>query len=200
MKIVKNLILISAPSGSGKTTLCKALQKEFPQLNWSISYTTRKIRKMEKNGVDYQFISKLEFKNLINQSFFAEWEKVHGFYYGTSKEAIDRIIHNNEMLLIEMDVKGALSIKKLYPNKTFSIFISPPSIEHLRKRLQKRGTDSNYRINIRLHRFKEEMKYVSRFDLNLLNDSLPVAKKKLVETILTIKKGENDGIKNNTIS
>ena len=200
MKIVKNLILISAPSGSGKTTLCKALQKEFPQLNWSISYTTRKIRKMEKNGVDYQFISKLEFKNLINQSFFAEWEKVHGFYYGTSKKAIDRIIQNNEMLLIEMDVKGALSIKKLYPNKTFSIFISPPSIEHLRKRLQKRGTDSNYRINIRLQRFKEEMKYVSRFDLNLLNDRLSVAKKQLIETILTIKKGENDGIKNNTIS
>ena len=154
---------------------------------------------MEKNGVDYQFVSKLKFKNLINQSFFAEWEKVHGFYYGTSKESIDKIIHNNEMLLLEMDVKGALSIKKLYPNKTFSIFISPPSIEHLRKRLQKRGTDSKYRINIRLQRFKEEMKYVSRFDLNLLNDHLPVAKKQLIETILKIKKGDYNGIKNNTI-
>ena len=78
---------------------------------------------MEKNGVDYQFISKLEFKDLINQSFFAEWEKVHGFYYGTSKKVIDKIIHNNEMLLMEMDVQGALSIKELYPNKTFSIFV-----------------------------------------------------------------------------
>ena len=142
---------------------------------------------MEKNGVDYQFISKLAFKELINQSFFAEWEKVHGFYYGTSKRVIDRIIHNNEMLLLEMDVKGALSIKKLYPNKTFSIFISPPSIEHLRKRLQKRGTDSKYRINIRLQRFKEEMKYVSKFDFNLLNDDLAKAKDQLLDIILKIK-------------
>ena len=197
---MKNLILISAPSGSGKTTLCKALQNEIPQINWSISYTTRKIRKMEKNGDDYHFISELEFKNLVNQSFFAEWEKVHGCYYGTSKKSIDKIIHNNEMLLLEMDVKGALAIKKLYPNKTFSIFISPPSIEHLRKRLQKRGTDSKYRINIRLQRFKEEMKYVSKFDLNLLNDHLEKAKKQLIDTIFKIKKGENSGIKNNTIS
>ena len=197
---MKNLILISAPSGSGKTTLCKALQNEVPQLKWSISYTTRKIRKMEKNGDDYHFISELEFKNLVNQSFFAEWEKVHGCYYGTSKKSIDKIIYNNEMLLLEIDVKGALSIKKLYPNKTFSIFISPPSIEHLRKRLQKRGTDSKYRINIRLQRFKEEMKYVSRFDFNLLNDDLAKAKDQLLNIILKIKKGDNNGIKDNTIS
>ena len=104
------------------------------------------------------------------------------------------------MLLLEMDVKGALSIKKLYPNKTFSIFISPPSIEHLRKRLQKRGTDSKYRINIRLKRFKEEMKYVSKFDLNLLNDHLEKAKIQLIDTIVEIKKGVDNGIKNNTIS
>ena len=89
-----------------------------------------------------------------------------------------------------MDVKGALSIKKLYPNKTFSIFITPPSIDHLRKRLQNRGTDSKDRINIRLERFKEEMKYVSRFDLNLLNDDLILAKKQLLDIFLKIKKGE----------
>ena len=99
-----------------------------------------------------------------------------------------------------MDVKGALTIKKLYPNKTFSIFITPPSIEHLRKRLQKRGTDSKYRINIRLQRFKEEMKYVNRFDYNLLNDDFEKAKNQLLDIILKIKKGENNGIKNNTIS
>tara|TARA_B100001248_G_C27398634_1_gene467877 strand:+ start:6119 stop:6712 length:594 start_codon:yes stop_codon:yes gene_type:complete len=197
---VKNLILISAPSGSGKTTLCKAIQSAIPEINWSISYTTRKIRKMEKNGDDYHFISELKFRDLINRSFFAEWEKVHGCYYGTSKKSIDKIICSNEMLLLEMDVKGALSIKKLYPNKTFSIFISPPSIEHLRKRLQKRGTDSKYRINIRLQRFKEEMKYVRKFDLNLFNDHLEKAKKQLIDIIFKIKKGENNGIKNSTIS
>ena len=91
-------------------------------------------------------------------------------------------------------------IKKLYPNKTYSIFVSPPDIGHLRKRLQKRGTDSKYRINIRLQRFKEEMKYISKFELNILNDDLENAKKQLLNIILKIKKGENNGIKNNTIS
>ncbi len=197
---MKNLIIISAPSGSGKTTLCKSIQEEISNIKWSVSYTTRKIRKMETNGIDYQFISESTFKKFIEESFFAEWEQVHGFYYGTSKDSIDNIVENNEMLLLEMDVKGALSIKKLYPNKTFSIFISPPSIDHLRKRLQKRGTDSNYRINIRLQRFKEEMKYVRRFDFNLLNDDFEIAKGQLLDIILKIKKGENNGIKDNTIS
>lgn len=197
---MKNLIIISAPSGAGKTTLCRSIQAEVPQIKWSVSYTTRKIRKIEKNGLDYQFISELTFKKLIDKSFFAEWENVHGFYYGTSKDLISKIIENNEMLLLEMDVKGALSIKKLYPNKTFSIFITPPSIDHLRKRLQKRGADSKYRINIRLRRFKEEMKYVSRFDFNLLNDDLEKAKDQLLDIILKIKKGDNNGVKNNTIS
>ena len=195
-----NLIIISAPSGSGKTTLCRSIQAEISQIKWSVSFTTRKIRKMEKNGIDYQFISESTFRKFIDQSFFVEWEKVHGFYYGTSKKSITNTIENNEILLLEMDVKGALTIKKLYPNKTFSIFITPPSIEHLRKRLQKRGTDSKYRINIRLQRFKEEMKYVSRFDFNLLNDDLAKAKDQLLDIILKIKKGDNNGIKDNTIS
>ena len=197
---MKNLIIISAPSGAGKTTLCRSIQAEVSQIQWSVSFTTRKIRKMEKNGIDYQFISDFTFRKLINQSFFAEWEKVHGFFYGTSKDSIKQTIENDTMLLLEMDVKGALSIKKLYPNKTFSIFITPPSIDHLRKRLQKRGADSKYRINIRLRRFKEEMKYVSRFDFNLLNDDLEKAKDQLLDIILKIKKGDNNGVKNNTIS
>ena len=197
---MKNLIIISAPSGAGKTTLCRSIQAEIPKIKWSLSFTTRKKRKTEKNGIDYQFISESTFKNLIDKSFFAEWEKVHGFYYGTSKDSIDKIIKENEMLLLEMDVKGALSIKKLYPNKTFSIFITPPSFDHLRKRLQKRGTDSKYRINIRLQRFKEEMKYVSKFDFKLLNDDLAKAKDQLLDIILKIKKGDSNGFKNNTIS
>ena len=155
---------------------------------------------MEKNGIDYQFITDSTFKTLIENSFFAEWEKVHGFYYGTSKDSLNNTINKNEMLLLEMDVKGALSIKKLYPNKTFSIFITPPTVDHLRKRLQKRGTESDYRINIRLQRFQEEMKYVSKFDFNLLNDDLAEAKNQLLNIILKIKKGDNNGFKDNTIS
>ena len=187
---MKNLIIISAPSGAGKTTLCKALQSQFSDIKWSVSYTTRNRRKTEKNGIDYKFISNIEFKNLIDISYFAEWEEVHGFYYGTSKISLEDTIKKNEMLLLEMDVKGALAIKKLYPNKTFSIFITPPSIDHLRNRLQKRGTDSKDRINIRLRRFKEEMKYVSRFDFNLLNDEYKLAKNQLMSIILEMKKGE----------
>ena len=87
-----NLIIISAPSGSGKTTLCRSIQAEISKIKWSVSFTTREIRKMEKNGIDYQFISESTFRKLIDQSFFVEWEKVHGFYYGTSKKSITNTI------------------------------------------------------------------------------------------------------------
>ena len=178
----------------------QVIQAEIPKIKWSLSFTTRKKGKWKKMVLITSLFRNQLLKNLIDNSFFAEWEKVHGFYYGTSKDSIDNIIKKNEMLLLEMDVKGALSIKKLYPNKTFSIFITPPSVDHLRKRLQKRGTDSKYRINIRLQRFKEEMKYVSKFDFKLLNDDLAKAKDQLLDIILKIKKGDSNGFKNNTIS
>ena len=106
---MKNLITISAPSGAGKTTLCRSIQAQVPQIKWSVSYTTRKKRKIEKNGVDYQFISESTFKKLIDNSFFAEWEKVHGFYYGTSKDSINNIIKKDEMLLSEFRNEFKLS-------------------------------------------------------------------------------------------
>ena len=188
-----NLITISAPSGTGKTTLCKALQNQFPDLKWSISYTTRTKRNTEQDGIDYYFISENKFKELIDKGYFIEWEKVHGNFYGTSKETVlDTIIKKN-ILLIEMDVKGALLIKKLYPNNTFSIFIIPPSVNHLRNRLIKRGTDSIERINIRLQRFQKEMEYIDKFDQTLINKDLKLAKNQLVNIINKIKKGERNG-------
>ncbi len=190
---MKNLITISAPSGTGKTTLCKALQNQFPDLKWSISYTTRTKRNTEQDGIDYYFISENKFKELIDKGYFIEWEKVHGNFYGTSKETVlDTIIKKN-ILLIEMDVKGALLIKKLYPNNTFSIFIIPPSVNHLRNRLIKRGTDSIERINIRLQRFQKEMEYIDKFDQTLINKDLKLAKNQLVNIINKIKKGERNG-------
>jgi guanylate kinase len=188
-----NFITISAPSGSGKTTLCKALQLVEPEIEWSISYTTREKRSIEENGVDYFFISEEEFEDLIIQGHFVEWQNVHGFYYGTSVSNLENAIKNDKIMLIEMDVKGSMSIKKLFPDQTFSIFIMPPSISQLRERLRSRGTDSERRINIRLKRFQEEMEFREKFDFVMINEDLDLAKIELQKTINKLKQGVTSG-------
>ena len=188
-----NFITISAPSGSGKTTLCKALQLVEPEIEWSISYTTREKRSIEENGVDYFFISEEEFEDLIIQGHFVEWQNVHGFYYGTSVSNLENAIKNDKIMLIEMDVKGSMSIKKLFPDQTFSIFIMPPSISQLRERLRSRGTDSEKRINIRLKRFEEEMEFREKFDFVMINEDLDLAKIELQKTINKLKQGVTSG-------
>lgn len=188
-----NFVTISAPSGSGKTTLCKALQLVEPDLEWSISYTTRKRRDMEDDGVDYHFITLDEFEDLILQEHFVEWENVHGQYYGTALNSLSDAIKEHKTLLLEMDVKGAMSIKKLFPEKTFSIFILPPSIEHLRDRLKKRGADSEKIIEIRLKRFKEEMEFQNKFDYVMINENLELAKIELQNKVKKLKQGERSG-------
>tara|TARA_B100001142_G_C14182381_1_gene596691 strand:- start:374 stop:949 length:576 start_codon:yes stop_codon:yes gene_type:complete len=188
-----NFVTISAPSGSGKTTLCKALQLVEPGIEWSISYTTRKRRDIEEDGVDYHFITLDEFEDLILKGHFVEWENVHGQYYGTALNSLNDAIKGHKTLLLEMDVKGSMSIKKLYPEKTFSIFIIPPSIEHLRDRLKKRGTDSEKRIEIRLNRFKEEMEFQNKFDYVMINENLELAKIELQNKVKRLKQGERSG-------
>lgn len=188
-----NFITISAPSGSGKTTLCKALQLVEPEIEWSISYTTREKRSIEKNGVDYFFISEEEFEDLIIQEHFVEWQNVHGYYYGTSVSNLEDAVKNDKTMLIEMDVKGSMSIKKLFPDQTFSIFIMPPSISQLRERLRSRGTDSERRINIRLKRFQEEMEFREKFDYVMINEDLDLAKIELQKTINKLKQGVTSG-------
>ena len=188
-----NFITISAPSGSGKTTLCKALQMVEPEIEWSISYTTREKRSIEENGVDYFFISEEEFEDLIIQGHFVEWQNVHGFYYGTSVSNLENAIENDKIMLIEMDVKGSMSIKKLYPDQTYSIFTMPPSISKLRERLRSRGTDSEKRINIRLKRFQEEMEFREKFDYVMINEDLDLAKIELQKTINKLKQGVTSG-------
>ena len=186
---MKNIITISAPSGSGKTTLCKALRKVREDIGWSISYTTRQKRKNEQNGVDYHFISTKEFEDRILKDEFAEWENVHGNYYGTSKFVLKKAINNNETLLFELDVKGAMSIKANNPDNTYSIFILPPSIEVLRERLIKRGTDTMKRIEIRLKRFEEELGYKDRFDFVIINNNLELAIKELINVVNQLNEG-----------
>ena len=188
-----NFITISAPSGSGKTTLCKALQSVEPEIEWSTSYTTREKRNLEKDGMDYHFISSDRFEDLIMKGHFVEWENVHGFYYGTATHSLISAIKRKKMLLLEMDVKGSMSIKKLYPDQTFSIFIIPPSIQHLRNRLKNRGTDSEKRIEIRLKRFQEEMEFQKKFDYVMVNEDLELAKIELQNTINNLKQGVTNG-------
>ncbi len=191
--MIKNLITISAPSGSGKTTLCKMLQDARSDISWSVSCTTRAPRPNEINGIDYYFNSRDQFMNYISDDAFAEWEDVHGQYYGTLKLNLDTAIANNTILLLELDVKGSMSIVQLYPEQSFSIFILPPSIEHLRHRLRNRGTDTESRINERLKRFEREMEYKSKFDYVLINEDLEVASRELIEVVNGLKEGVLNG-------
>tara|TARA_Y100000591_G_C21649962_1_gene602299 strand:+ start:261 stop:860 length:600 start_codon:yes stop_codon:yes gene_type:complete len=195
-----NFFTISAPSGSGKTTLCKAIQRARPEMKWSVSYTTRSKRVIEENGIDYHFISSDKFNSLIKNDHFVEWENVHGFYYGTSKETLTNTIQNEEKMLMEVDVNGSMKIKELYPKKTFSIFIMPPSIDHLRKRLESRGTDSRSRIEIRLKRFTKEVGFKEKFDHVIINEKLEKARLELINILDEKIKGVKNGIKNYTIS
>ena len=186
---MKNLICVSAPSGSGKTTLCKHVRGLKRELVWSISYTTRSPRSNEVNGEDYNFVSHKEFISLKDNKQFAEWENVHGQYYGTIKSELDKAILNDEIVLLELDVNGTQSIQELYPEHSYSIFIVPPSVDHLRKRLIKRGSESNKSIEKRLDRFQEEMDYKDRFDTLLINDNIQVAINDFIMIINEITKG-----------
>ena len=188
---MNNFIIISAPSGSGKTTICKYLQKLDSSINFSVSCTTRQKRANEVEGKDYFFITNEEFEKKINDAKFIEWEQIHGnFYYGTLKSTLEKAINEDKRILLELDVKGATSVKKLYPNKSLSIFIEPPSIEVLKLRLEKRGTDNDERIIKRLERLESELSYKSNFDYHVINDDLDQA----VNEIMSIIKNESKGV------
>ena len=186
---MKNLICVSAPSGSGKTTLCKHVRELKRELIWSISYTTRSPRPNEVNGEDYNFVSQQEFISLKDNSQFAEWENVHGQYYGTIKSELDEAILDDKIVLLELDVNGTMAIQKLYPEHSYSIFIVPPSVDHLRARLVKRGSETNESIKKRLDRFNEEMDYKDRFDTLLINDNIQVAINDFILIINKLTKG-----------
>ena len=180
---MRNLITISAPSGSGKTTLCKALQKVIPEIEWSTSYTTRKQRSIEFDGVDYHFISMEEFEKKVNKNEFVEYEEVHGDYYGTMKKPLEDAIRGDRLLLLEVDVKGAKSIQSLYPKNTVTIFILPPNLDDLRKRLRSRGTDSEKRIKKRMDRLELELKEKDWFDYHVINNQVEHASNELIKII-----------------
>jgi guanylate kinase len=167
-----SLFVISAPSGAGKTTLCNKLLEDFPVLMLSISSTTRAKRGAEQDGKDYFFITKEAFEKKIAENGFAEWARVHGNYYGTSKDFVERAFKSGRSLLLDIDVQGAASMAEAFPKETVRIFISPPSMKALEDRLLGRGEDDSRSIQVRLTSAKTEMQRIKEFDHVVINDSL----------------------------
>ena len=186
---MRNLIAISAPSGTGKSTLCEEIRRKKPEIKFSVSCTTRPKRNYEKDGINYYFLTEDEFKSKIKNNELLEYEEVHGYYYGTLINTLKNAISCKELMLFDVDVNGAMSIKKKYPRNTLTVFILPPSIEDLKVRLINRGTDSRKIIKKRLERTNKEMKFKDKFDTFMINDDLSSAVKKLNEIITNQEKG-----------
>ncbi|MFZ0243627.1 MAG: guanylate kinase [Desulfobacterales bacterium] len=168
------LFIVSAPSGAGKSTLCQAMRRRFPDLRYSVSFTTRRPRGEEKNGVDYHFISRAAFRAGIDTHQWAEWAEVHGNYYGTAAGFIDRALSEGRDVLLDIDVQGMEQILKRYPDSV-TIFIMPPSLAVLRQRLEARGTDSAAAIARRLENAAAEIEKRRRYRHTVVNDRLEEA-------------------------
>ena len=178
------LIIVSAPSGAGKTTLVKHLLSSTDDLEFSISCATRSPRENEKHGKDYYFISIEDFKQKIANDEFAEWEEVYANnFYGTLKSEIDRIWSKGKSVIFDIDVVGGINLKKIYPENSLSIFIMPPSIEELEKRLRNRQTESEEKVKMRIDKAEKELMMAKEFDVILLNDSLEKSQKEIVDTV-----------------
>lgn len=190
-KKYKHLIVLAAPSGAGKTTIAHRLLKEFPMMRFSISATTRPKRPKEQDSIDYYFMTKDEFQQKIENNELAEYEEIFGNFYGTLRSEIDKAKKQNKLLLFDIDVKGALSLRKAYPEDTLLIFISPPTIEELEKRLRLRNTENQEQIDNRLARVEMELKLKDKFDYVIINDVLEEAIKKTIEIVK-----ENTGVIN----
>lgn len=163
------ILIISAPSGAGKTTLCNELLKRFPEMKESVSYTTRPPREGEQHGRDYFFISKEEFLRMVDDGAFAEWAEVHGNLYGTALEIVDEARRKGSDLVLDIDCQGALRIREQLTGCTF-IFILPPSMEELRRRLEGRSSDAPDVIERRIVRAAEEIREARWYDYIIIND------------------------------
>lgn len=180
------IIVVSAPSGTGKSTIIKAIsEKGDIDMKFSVSATNRSPRPGEVDGVSYNFLTTETFKEKIAENAFVEWEEVYpGRYYGTLKSEIDRTCEAGHNVILDIDVKGALNVKKFFGDKALTIFIQPPSVEELKKRLEARGTETPESLNQRLSKAEYELSFAPQFDRTVVNDNLETA---VVDTEAVIK-------------
>jgi guanylate kinase len=178
------LVIISAPSGAGKTTIVNYLLRKDLGLEFSISATTRKPRGKEINGKEYYFVSVNNFKSRIKKGEFAEWEEVYEEqFYGTLKSEIEKIWSHNQQVVFDVDAKGGISLKNIYRHQAISIFIMPPSVQELQKRLIRRATDGKENISIRVEKALKEMKFADQFDHIVINDNLEKAESEVYNLV-----------------
>jgi guanylate kinase len=181
----QKIIVITAPSGAGKTSITRYLLNQFPgKLAFSISAATRKARGTEKNGVDYYFMSEGDFTNKIQHDAFIEWEMVYeGKYYGTLKSELTRIWNEGKVPVLDIDVKGAIHVQEQFPETTLTLFIEPPGVDELKRRLQSRGTESEESLNARVNKAAYELSFKQAFDHIIINDDLQKAQKQAEDIV-----------------
>ncbi len=186
------IFIISAPSGAGKTTLCRAVRENFPDMQYSVSHTTRLPRLDETDGVDYFFIEDAAFRKKIEQGEWAEWARVHDHYYGTSQQFLEKCLSAGRDILLDLDVQGAIQMLEHYPD-SITIFVMPPSMDALRRRLEKRGTDTPKEIEKRLANAQAEMDRKDLYRYVIVNDSLTAAVARLLSIVESCRKGTGNG-------
>lgn len=181
----RKLIIVAAPSGAGKTSIVRHLLQEIPQLSFSISATTRAQRPNEVDGKDYYFISTERFQELREKEGFLEWEEVYkNQFYGTLKSEVDRLCKEGKVVIFDVDVIGAMNIKRFYQEEALSVFIKPPTIACLRDRLQCRGTETAETLQKRLDKAEYELTFENQFDTVIVNEDLDEARSKAKQVIL----------------
>lgn len=167
------IIIITAPSGAGKTSITHYLLNKYPLLSFSVSAATREARAMEREGVDYYFMSVEAFKEKIKENAFIEWEMVYeGKYYGTLKSEIERIWDEGKTPMLDIDIKGAIHVQQQFPDNSLSIFIEPPSVAELKKRLESRGTETAETVATRINKAGYEISFKEHFNVCIVNDNL----------------------------
>jgi guanylate kinase len=189
------LVIVSAPSGSGKSTIVNWLMQEHPELKlyFSISCTSRAPRGNEQNGVEYFFLTPEEFREKIDNDEFLEYEEVYeNRFYGTLKAQVERQIDSGQNVVFDVDVKGGINIKRFYGEQAMSLFIQPPSVEELRRRLEGRGTDTPEAIESRLAKAEYEMTFAPQFDHIVVNDDLETAKQEAYLLLKEFVKGDEE--------